>query len=68
MNVNVEELGIGKKYILNKRDVVYMGMFSDMAKPLAGFHLFVNVDDGVIKVLRKTDMLENPNQIVKVND
>lgn len=67
MVLNIEQLKIGKKYSLNKRDVVYMGMFSDMAQPLAGFHLFVNTEDGSIKVLRKTDMLEEAKTLV-VND
>ena len=64
MQVNIEELKIGKKYLLNKRDMVYMGMFSDMAHPLAGFHLFVGIEDGQVKALRKTDMLENVTSLV----
>lgn len=67
MTVNIEELKIGKKYILNKRDVVYMGMFSDMAQPLAGFHLFVGMEDGFVKALRKTDMLEAVSSLVSVS-
>lgn len=59
MQMNIDNLKIGKRYSLNKRDVAYMGMFSDMAAPLAGFHLFVSIEDGVVKALRKTDMLED---------
>lgn len=64
MNVTVEELKIGKKYTLNKRDVVYMGMFSDMSAPMAGFHLFVGMEDGMVKALRKTDMLEAVSPLI----
>ncbi len=67
MNLKIEELQIGRKYSLNKRDMVYMGMFSDMSAPLAGFHLFVSIEDGTLRALRKTDMLEEAKPALVVS-
>lgn len=68
MTLSIEDLRIGKKYSLNKRDVVYMGMFSDMAQPLAGFHLFVGMEDGVVRALRRTDMVEEVKPALVVSE
>lgn len=60
----IDNLKIGKKYNLNEKAAVYMGMFSDLSQPLAGFHLFVLMDDGFIKALRKTDIINEWKDLV----
>ena len=54
--MTLDNLRIGKMYMFNKREGVYMGMISDLASPLHGFPMFV-LEDGTVRVMKKTDVI-----------
>lgn len=63
--INPDELIVGKKYFLNKREVVFMGMFYPHPSAQFGFNMFAR-EDGTVVILKKSDMLETFVKIEQV--